>query len=144
LTCFSGKNPDIKILKANFPNTINWFENKKVWVDGGFKGIDKYYEQKGVFLIPERRPYKTKNNPNPEMEISKKEHNLNISKNRVVNENSIGGMKTFAAAQNKYKGRKKGRLDDLLVLCAGLWNFKNFHNVLKKVKNKPNRLSKIA
>jgi len=118
---FSGHNHDYKILKEEFPTQEAWFEYLTVLVDLGYQGIIKDYEGNDI-QIPFKKPRKSKNNPNPSLSTEQKESNKELSKTRVLVEHAIGGMKRFNILVHAFRNRKPNFVDDVIVLCAGLWN----------------------
>lgn len=118
---FSGHNHDYKILKEEFPTEEAWFEYLTVFVDLGYQGIIKDYEGNDI-QIPFKKNRKSKNNPNPGLTLEQKEYNKELSKTRVLVENAIGGMKRFNILVQTFRNRKPDFIDDVIVLCAGLWN----------------------
>ncbi len=118
---FGGRNHDYAMLKEEFPPEEEWFEDIKVAVDLGYQGIEKDYEGADV-AIPHKRPRKSKANPNPKLSKEQKAHNQAVSKIRVYVENAIGGMKRFKILVYAFRNRIKGFVDDVVGVCAGLWN----------------------
>jgi hypothetical protein len=124
---FTGHNHDYKIFKDEFSNEEAWFEHLSVLVDLGYQGIIKDYEGENI-KIPVKKPRKSKNNPNPTLTAEQKEYNKELSQIRVLVEHAIGGMKRFNILVHAFRNRKDGFIDDVIVLCAGLWNFNVIQN----------------
>ena len=58
-----------------------------------------------------------------------KQYNKELSKTRILVENAIGGMKRFNILVHAFRNRKSNFLDDVIVLCAGLWNLNVIQNL---------------
>ena len=74
--------------------------------------------------IPHKKPRKSKNNPNPSLTQEQKSANKLMSQFRVVVENAIAGMKRYQILVQKLRTQAEQFADDIIELCAGLWNFK--------------------
>ena len=125
---FTGHNQDYKRLKSEFSTKEAWFEHLKVFVDLGYQGICKDYDGENI-LIPPKKPRKSKNNPNPGLTKEQKQYNKELSKTRILVENAIGGMKRFNILVHTFRNRKPYFIDDVIVLCAGLWNLNVIQNL---------------
>ena len=125
---FTGHNHDYKMLKSEFPTKAAWFEHFKVFVDLGYQGICKDYEGENI-LIPHKKPRTTQNNPNPNLTPEQKQYNKKLSKTRILVENAIGGMKRFKILVHASRHKKAHFTDDVIVLCAGLWNLNVVQNL---------------
>lgn len=124
----TGHNHDYKMFKSEFSTKTAWFKHLTVFVDGGYQGICKDYEGEKI-LIPHKRPRKTKNNPNPGLTAEQKQYNKEVSKTRILVENAIGGMKRFNILVHAFRNKKPNFIDDVIVLCAGLWNLNVVQNL---------------
>jgi len=120
---YVGKENDFGIFKSEFKPGLGWFKKYKVIVDLGFIGIDKYYEIKEL-MIGHKRKRKSKNNPNPKLTSEQKSWNTLVSKERIYVEHAIGGMKRFRMLVNRSRGKCIELKNDILGICAGLWNHK--------------------
>lgn len=120
---YFGKEHDFAILKTEFEPGLGWFKNYKLIVDLGFVGIDKHYEI-GELMIGHKKPYKTNNNPNPELSQEQKEWNKAVSKERIYVEHAIGGMKRFRMLVNRGRGKCIKLKNEVIGNCAALWNYK--------------------
>jgi len=121
-----GAKHDYGLLKDEFQPGIPWFKHLSVWIDLGYIGFQKDY-QSAKTNIPIKKPYKTKNNPNPQLTDQQKAHNKNVSKTRVKVENAIGGIKRYAILQHKFRNKSETLRDQSIFAAAGLWNlFKGF------------------
>ena len=119
---FAGKNHDYGMFKKEFDPKLDWFSNFKILVDLGYKGIDKDYNIKEL-LIPHKKPRKSKKNPNPSLTKQQKKENREMSRQRVIVENVIGGMKRYRCLVDKFRNTMDGISDIFIYLAAGLWNF---------------------
>ena len=118
-----GKIHDFTLLKSEFYPNINWFEFFKIWIDLGYLGFEKEYVSKET-NIPEKKPRKSKKNPNPKLTAEQKEQNRYISSVRVFVENAIGGAKRFRILIDIFRAKSYELLDKAIFLAASLWNFK--------------------
>lgn len=113
---------DYRLLKNEFPTSENWFKQLRVWVDLGYIGFAKDYISKEL-KIPHKKPYKTKNNPDPKFTPEQKQHNKIVGAFRVKVENAIGGIKRYNILMYKFKNKSQQLRDEAIYLAAGLWNF---------------------
>lgn len=118
---FPGHIHDYKMLKEEFPPEQPWFKDTEGLADLGYQGIQKDYEGVGI-RIPAKKPRKSKNNPNPELSKEQKDENRNLSRLRIFVENAIGGIKRYNILIHAFRNMKKNFEDDVIALCAGLWN----------------------
>lgn len=119
----AGRTHDFQLLKNDFNPDGNFFRNKHIKIDTGYTGFDKDYTTKKTD-IPYKKPRKSKSNPHPTLTEEKKKYNREISKERVVVENAIGGMKRYDILQHSMRVKNMEKRDNMIELCAGLWNFK--------------------
>jgi len=110
------------MLQDEFPPSFPWFENISVWIDLGYIGFAKDYECKKL-KIPFKKPYQTKNNPNPQLTPEQKAYNKFVSQTRVFVENAIAGIKRYNVLVQKFRNKGKLLRDQAIFLAAGLWNF---------------------
>lgn len=126
----TGSTHDFSMLKVDCPkeqvSDNELFINSILWADLGYQGIIKLYEDLRI-EIPYKRPYKTKNNPEPELTEEQKEYNSYVSKTRIKVENTIGGIKISKIVSNKFRGRKKGWKDDVMLAATALYNYKKIY-----------------
>lgn len=113
---------DYRLLKNEFPTSQHWFKRLNVWVDLGYIGFGKDYISK-TLKIPHKKPYKTKNNPDPKLTSKQKQHNKMVGAFRVKVENAIGGIKRYNILVQKFRNKSKQLRDKAVYLAAGLWNF---------------------
>jgi len=125
-----GSMHDYQLLKEElhwYEGQKNWFELLEIYVDLGYKGIDKEFLIKKL-NIPFRKPGKTKKDPDPQLTEEQKLHNKAVSQTRILVEHAIGSMKFFNVLKQDYRNRRCG-FDDLSIeICAGL------HNLYIKLK----------
>jgi hypothetical protein len=121
-TTFSGKNHDYNMFKKEFDPNMDWFLSLNILVDSGYQGFNHDYETNDL-KIPYKKPRKSKSNPNPELTKDQKEKNKAMSKERVVVENVIGGMKRFRCISDRYRNHIDELKDLFIFISAGLWNF---------------------
>ncbi len=118
---FPGSVHDYTMLKKEFSPEEPWFENINALLDLGYQGIQKDYIGDKI-RIPHKKPRKSKNFQNPELTDEQKEKNRALSRVRISVENAIGGFKRFNILNHIFRNKKKNFDDDVIVLCAGLWN----------------------
>ncbi|MDP3022788.1 MAG: transposase family protein [Sulfuricurvum sp.] len=114
--CDGGSLHDYRQLKEAFPPQENWFKNVAIKVDLGYAGIIKDYLCKSI-SIPHK---KTKNNP---LKDTQKDENTRMASVRIKVEHSIGGMKRYRILSDRLRNHLIDLYDDILGVCAGLWNF---------------------
>ena len=119
---FTGHNHDYSMLKAEFPPELDWFTDISVAVDLGYLGIQKDYAGDQM-AIPTKKPRKSKANPNPQLTAEQKAANKAVSQVRIFVENAIGGLKRYNILVYRFRNRKENFEDDVIGICAGLWNF---------------------
>lgn len=86
-----------------------------IWVDKGYQGIEKYLRNDNEIMIPRKKK------PKKEQSLEEKKENRIISGVRIVIEHAINGIKRFQAISGIYRNRK-GQDDEMIKVCAGLWN----------------------
>ena len=121
------------MFKKELPATKTDFNNYELWVDLGFLGIETDYKGNiKTIVIPEKKPRKSKKNPNPELTEKQKENNKAKSQIRIKVENAIGGAKRFGAVTQVFRNKKEEFNDAVMELACGIWNF---HLDFKSVYN---------
>jgi len=113
---------DYRLFKEEFQPSEQWFKQLRVWVDLGYIGFAKDYIVKEL-KIPYKKPYKTKNNPDPKLTPQQKQYNKTIGTYRVKVENAIGGIKRYNILVHRFKNKSKRLRDKAIYYAAGLWNF---------------------
>ena len=119
---YCGRGHDFSILKAEFTPGKSWFKNLEVLLDLGFQGFQKSYKCKKVY-IPYKRP-PSRDGIKIELTESQKNWNKKVSKKRIYVEHGIGGMKRYKILGYKSRGKNYDLKNEILGICAGLWNFK--------------------
>ena len=119
---FSGHEHDYTMLKTEFPPEHPWFENIHALLDLGYQGILDDYDGENI-EIPHKKPRKSKKNPQPELTSEQKTENQALSRVRIFVENAIAGIKRFNILVHAFRNRKPTMVDDVIAVCAGLWNF---------------------
>ena len=105
------------MFKLEFPPGQPWFTNLNVRLDLGFVGFDKDYECKKLHL-PNKKPKKQ------ELTAEQKEENKLLAKERIVVEHSIAGLKRYRILSDCLRMRDFILYNQVLGICAGLWNFR--------------------
>jgi DDE superfamily endonuclease len=118
----SGHNHDYSMLKQELPPELDWFTDINVLVDLGYLGIQADYRG-DQSEIPAKKPRKSKNNPNPQLRAMQKAANTALSQVRIFVEHAIGGMKRYNILVHGFRNHKANFEDDVIGVCAGLWNF---------------------
>ncbi|MGB3616486.1 MAG: transposase family protein [Catalinimonas sp.] len=119
----SGSVHDYKMLKTALQPGLDWFKGLQVWLDLGFQGFAHDYEC-GQAHQPIKKPRKSKRNPDPHLTEEQKEYNRQISKVRVLVENVICGLKRYQILVQRFRNRSIDFADQVMEICAGLWNFR--------------------
>ena len=104
------------MFKEEFPPEQDWFTDFRVRVDLGFLGFAEDYLCKEL-LIPHKKP------PKQELTQTQKEENKLLASKRIVVEHAIAGMKRYRILVDRLRMQDLKLYDDLLGVCAGLWNF---------------------
>jgi DDE superfamily endonuclease len=118
---FSGHNHDYSMLKQELSPEIDWFTDLEVFVDLGYLGMQADYrgDQIGV---PHKKPRKSKKTPNPQLSEEQKAANKTFSRVRIFVEHAIGGLKRYNILVYGFRNRKANFEDNVIGICAGLWN----------------------
>lgn len=124
---FTGHNHDYSMLKQELPPDEPWFDGLRVLVDLGYLGMPKDYNSDHIHL-PVKKPRKSQKNPEPQLSSEQKAINRALSQLRVFVENAIGGMKRYNILVHRFRNHKPGFEDDVIGICAGLWNFSLTNN----------------
>ena len=118
---FSGHNHDYSMLKQEFPPDLDWFTDINVRVDLGYLGIQSDYQGDQID-IPTKKPRKSQKNPNPQLNDEQKAANTALSRVRIFIEHAIVGMTRYNILVHGFRNRKADFEDDVIGVCAGLWN----------------------
>jgi hypothetical protein len=119
---FSGHNHDYSMLKQEFPPEVDWFRDIHIRVDLGYQGMQSDYNN-DLLDIPDKKPRKSKKNPQPELSAAQKAVNKALSQVRIFVEHAIGGMKRYNILVHDFRNHKENFEDDVIGICAGLWNW---------------------
>lgn len=119
---FSGHHHDYTMLKTEFPPESDWFAALSVLVDLGYLGIRTDYVGEQIAL-PHKKPRKSKHNPDTALTEEQKVENRALSQIRILIENAIGGMKRYNILVERFRNRRNLFQDDVIAICAALWNF---------------------
>lgn len=114
--CWVGKTHDYRVFKEEFPPEQAWFADFCVRVDLGFLGFAEDYVCKELW-IPHKKPQKQ------ELTQTQKEENKLRASERIVVEHAIAGMKRYRILADRLRMQDLKLYDDILGVCAGLWNF---------------------
>lgn len=117
-----GRPHDYTLLKEAFPPEFPWFELISLLVDLGFQGIKTDYTGDDI-QIPTKKPRKSKQNPEPQLSDEHKQANQALSRVRILVENALAGLKRFNILVYPFRNRSENFDDDVIFVCAGLWNF---------------------
>jgi hypothetical protein len=109
------------MLKEEFPPDLDWFTDVHVRVDLGYLGILSDYRGDQIEL-PHKKPRKSHKNPSPELSDEQKTANKVLSQVRIFIEHAIGGMKRYTILVQGFRNHKNNFEDDVIGICAGLWN----------------------
>lgn len=119
---FTGRNHDYSMLKAELPPELDWFTEIGVWVDLGYLGIQSDYGAEQI-EIPVKKPRKSQKNPNPQLTDEQKATNTALSRVRIFVEHAIAGIKRYNILVHPFRNHTDNFEDDVIGICAGLWNF---------------------
>ena len=119
---FTGHNHDYTMLKEELPPELDWFTDIGVLVDLGYLGIQTDYGGEQI-EVPIKKPRQSKKNPNPQLTDEQKATNKALSQVRIFVENAIGGIKRYNILAHRFRNYKDNFEDDVIGICAGLWNF---------------------
>lgn len=125
-----GVNHDYGLFKKEFPPNLDLFAHQDVLVDLGYQGIATDYKLNSL-RIPFKRATKSKSNPDPKLPQHKKDYNQLVGRVRVCVENALAGLKRYGILSIRYRGKSIEKFDQTVELCAGLWNFKLNHHLVK-------------
>jgi len=82
-----------------------------------------------IYIYPSKSIDTSKNNPNPSLTAEQKAclwKNLSLA--RVLVEHAIGFITRFNILVPAFRNRKVNLIDDVIALCAGLWNLNVIQN----------------
>ncbi len=73
--------------------------------------------------IPTRKPRKSQQHPNPQWSEEHKAAQTALSRVRIFSEHAMGGMQRDNMLVHTFRNRIEHFEDDVIGLCAGLWNW---------------------
>jgi len=112
-----GKRHDYGMFKDIWPPLVGKSqENTTFWLDLGFKGIENDYPDLNV-VMPKKKPR------GKELTDQEKVKNKIISGFRVIIEHAICGIKRFRITTDKFRNRRIGFDDTVMLLSCGLWDY---------------------
>lgn len=110
------------MLKAEFSPELTWFEMIRALLDSGYQGIHSDFVGERI-EIPCKKPRKSKKNPEPKLTDEQKTENQKLSRTRIFVENAIAGLKRFNILVHDFRNHRHQMDDEVIAICAGLWNF---------------------
>lgn len=114
---YRGNVHDLTLLRAELPpGAGEWFGASHVHVDLGYQGIAREYAHSAL-SIPVKKPRGT------ELREGDKAANRAKSRERVVVEHAIGGMKRYRFLSDRLRCHRIGLYDTIVGIAAGLWNY---------------------
>ncbi|MEA1893831.1 MAG: transposase family protein [Euryarchaeota archaeon] len=85
-------------------------------MDLGFTGFEKDYPDT-LAMMPKKKP------KGKQLTADAKAWNRIVSSFRVLLEHAIGGVKRFGTVSDKFRNRKYGFDDKVMLVSCGLWNY---------------------
>ena len=110
------------MLKKEFPPEVHWFAHKEGRIDLGFQGFATDYRAQRV-RIPHKRKRAAEGQSN-ELTVEQKAYNKEVSSERVAIEHCIGRLKQMRFIQQTIRIYRRGLLNQLVQVAAGMANFK--------------------
>jgi len=117
----SGHHHDDTMLQQALPPEVDWFTDLHVRVDLGYLGMKSDYRGDQIDL-PTKKPRKSHKNPNPQLSDEQRAAHTAVSRVRIFIEHAIGGMKRSNILVHTFRNRIEHFEDDVIGVCAGLWN----------------------
>ena len=111
-----GKTHDYTLLKEELSPDKQWFKKFIVRLDLGYLGFGKGYVCKKYFM-PIKKPR------GQELTEEQRSVNQKQASKRVVVEHAIGGLKRYRILSDRLRMHDLDLYDDILGVCAGLWNY---------------------
>ena len=113
----NGKRHDYGMFKEEFPPpSVVFPRGMALWMDLGFTGFEKDYPDT-LGIMPKKKP------KGKELTADAKAWNRIVSGFRVLVEHAIGGVKRFGIVSDKFRNRKDGFDDKVMLISCGLWNY---------------------
>jgi hypothetical protein len=119
---YSGHQVDMGIFKLEFPVGTHWFRESKVVFDLGFQGVGKLYEF-GELVIGNKKPRKSKNNPETSLTKEQEAFNKQVSSERIYVEHAIGRMKKYRMLKNRSRLKRQQMKNRIIGICAAISNY---------------------
>jgi hypothetical protein len=117
-----GHHPEDSRCKQALLPELDGCTASKVLVDGGSLGRQADYRGDQIER-PAQKPRKSKKHPQPHLSAVPKAAKTALSQVRIVVEQAIGGMKRYNILVHGFRNHKANFEDDVIGVCAGLWNF---------------------
>lgn len=115
----AGSIHDYKLLKQTFGGDPACFMHNTVSVDLGYQGMGRDYQVDNL-IIPFKRYAKDIESGMWELKTA---FNKVVSRYRVRIEHAIGGIKKYRMLAQVSRVKDVRKLDTILSICAGMWNF---------------------
>jgi len=117
---YEGQAHDYSLLKMEFPPHQDWFAKFEVRLDLGYQGFKDEYKC-AKLLIPTKKPR------NGTLTEAQKSENKEVSRERIVVEHSLSGLKRFQILSDRLRMHDLQLYNEILGICAGLWNFSKIY-----------------
>jgi DDE superfamily endonuclease len=118
---FRGHHHDSLMVQQEVPPELDWLTDLHVRVDRGYRGIQS--DDRGEQIdLPTKKPRKSKKNPNPPWSDAQKAAKKVLSQIRICIAHAIGSMKRSNILVHTFRNRIAHFEDDVIGVCAGLWN----------------------
>ena len=117
---YEGQAHDYSLLKMEFPPHQDWFAKFEVRLDLGYQGFKDEYKC-AKLLIPTKKPR------NGTLTEAQKSENKEVSRERIVVEHSLSGLKRFRILSDRLRMHDLQLYNEILGICAGLWNFSKIY-----------------
>ena len=118
---FRGHHPDSLMLQHAWPPELEGFADRNVRVDLGYRGM-KSDDRGAQIALPTRKPRQSHKPPTPQCREEPKAATTALSRVRIVIEPAIGGMQRYNILVHTLRNRLEHFEDDVIGICAGLWN----------------------
>jgi hypothetical protein len=116
-----GHHHDAPMLQHAWPPEVDGLTALSVRVDRGSRGMkaDSRGEQMD---LPTQKPRKSQQNPNPPVSDEHRTAKTALRHVRIVIAHAMGGMKRSNILVHAFRNRIEHFEDDVIGVCAGLWN----------------------
>jgi DDE superfamily endonuclease len=109
------------MLQQAFPPEVDVLIDLQVRVDLGSLGM-KSDDRGEQSAIPTQTPRKSQKNPNPQLSEEQRAAHTAVSRLRIFIAHAIGGMQRYNILVHTFRNRIEHFEDDVIGVCAGLWN----------------------